>query len=587
MRRLLAGLCLLPLVALAAGPPNGNDESTRPAPRFNMGTPKSLADLRRLEDRVQWVMKKVMPSVVGFGGGSAVIVSKDGTVLTVAHVGGKAGRNAMFIFPDGKKAKGKTLGNYAGVDAGMAKITDAGDWPFTPMGHSKDLKVGQWVVTMGFPVSFSKGMRPPVRVGRVVRLTATEIVTDCPMMGGDSGGPIFNLDGEVIGQNSRVGGNMNVHVPVDVYRTNWKKMLAGEDWGGSMFGKGKKGKDKGKSGLDEEFVAAPPQKAPAPKTPDRPRRPIFGRVGPNERLHDSVKAAFREATLPHAACVGRLLCDGKAAALYTVVSEDGLLVTKASQLKGTLTVTLPDGRTLPAEKVGEDKEGDLAVLRVKANGLKPAKWREGVPAQGNLVAAVGEKGEPLTLGTVTSEPRTFRLSDRPAGPPGKRPYLGVSVEEADKGARLQGVQAGGPAEKAGMKAGDVVTKVGDHPVKDLAGLRAALDKFKVGDKVPVLVRRNGKEESFSTTLGTAPPLAAGALPYDRWGGGPYSERRFGFGKVLPIDALLGPGDCGGPVVDTSGRVVGVTVSRALRISTFVLPGDDVARIVAKIVAGKK
>ena len=98
--------------------------------------------------------------------------------------------------------------------------------------------------------------------------------------------------------------------------------------------------------------------------------------------------------------------------------------------------------------------------------------------------------------------------------------------------------------------------------------------------------RNGKAEKFSATLGAAPPLPAGGLPYDRWGGGPFSERRFGFGKVLPIDAWLNPVDCGGPVVDTSGKVVGVTVSRALRISTFVLPGEDVARIVSKVTAEK-
>ncbi len=598
MRRLLAGLCLIPLLVIAvqaAGPPTRQDDPTRPSERFTMGTPKSLADLRRLEERVQWTIKRVMPSVVGFGGGSAVIVSKEGMALTVAHVGGKSGRDATFIFPDGKRAKGKTLGNWAGVDAGMAKITDKGEFPFTPMGKSSELKVGQWVVTMGFPISFSKGMKPPVRVGRIVSLSATTIVTDCPMMGGDSGGPIFNLDGEVIGQNSRTANNYNVHVPVDVYRDNWKRMLAGEDWGGSPFGKGKgkKGKDekkdekkeKGKSSLDgdEEGCAAPPQKAAkaAPPVKGKERPPV--RVGPNERLHESVKAAFREATQPHAECVARVFSDGKACALATVVGPDGLLVTKATQLKGKITVRLSDGRTLDAEKLGEDKEGDLAVLRVQAKGLKPALWREGIPEQGRLIAAVGEKGEPITLGTVTSEPRKFALAERPTGPApkGGRPFLGVGVDDVENGAKLNNVAAGSPADKAGLKAGDIVKKLGDHVVKDLAALRAALDKYKVGDKVPVLIERNGKEEKFETTLGAAPALPAGGLPYDRWGGGPFSERRFGFGKVLPTDAYLNPADCGGPVVDTSGRVVGVTVSRALRISTFVLPADDVKRIVAK------
>lgn len=588
MRRLIAGTCLLTLLVLTvhgAAPPQIPEDPTKPSERFTLGPVKTLADLRKLEDRVQWVINRVMPSVVGFGGGSAVIVSRDGLALTVAHVGQKAGRDAVFIFPDGKKARGKTLGNWGGVDAGMARITDKGDWPYTPMGRSKDLKVGQWVVTMGFPISFNKGMKPPVRLGRIVALTSTTIVTDCPMMGGDSGGPIFNLDGEVIGQNSRTANHLNVHVPVDIYRDNWRRMLSGEDWGTPQGkGKGKKGKEKGKGTLDEDlYCAAPPVKpGPPARVPDR--RP---RVGPNERLHDSVKAAFREATLSHADCVARVYSDGAACALATIVTTEGVLVTKATQLKGKITVKLSDGRVLEAEKLGEDREADLAVLRVPAAGLKSALWREGVPEQGRLIAAVGEKGEPVTLGTVTSEPRKFNLVDRPAGPAaGPRPFLGVGVEDVDNGAKLSNVSPGSPADKAGLKAGDIIRKVGGQAVKGLAGLRAALDKHKVGDKVPVVVERNGKEEVISTILGASPPMITG-LPYDRWGGGPFSERRFGFGKVLPTDAWLHPTDCGCPVVDTSGKVVGVCVSRALRISTFVLPADDVKRIVARALAEKK
>ena len=90
---------------------------------------------------------------------------------------------------------------------------------------------------------------------------------------------------------------------------------------------------------------------------------------------------------------------------------------------------------------------------------------------------------------------------------------------------------------------------------------------------------DGKEKKLMTKLGQADP------PYDKWGGGPFSERRFGFGAVLPTDAPVSPGDCGGPVVDTSGKVAGVTVSRALRVATYVLTPADVKKAVAKIKAG--
>src|SRR5262249_44751956 len=163
-----------------------------------------------------------------------------------------------------------------------------------------------------------------------------------------------------------------------------------------------------------------------------------------------------------------------------------------------------------------------------------------------LIAVVGEKGDALSLGTVTSEPRTFRLSDRPRTPPGNTPYLGIGIEDDKDGIKINRVAPGMAAEKAGLKVGDVLTKVNATGVKNMVELGAAIGNLKAGDRVGLVVKRNGKDEKLSPTLGRAPAVAAG-LPYDRWGGGPFSERRFGFGKVLPTDASINPTDCGGPV----------------------------------------
>ena len=133
--------------------------------------PQSIADLKALERKVQQVVAKVSASVVVIAEGSGVVVGSDGYVLTVAHVGGHAGRDVTVVFPDGRRARAVTLGNDSGMDAGMAKITDPGPSPYAAIGSSEDLKPGQRRLTLGYPVTFGPHGKPPlVRIGRVLAM---------------------------------------------------------------------------------------------------------------------------------------------------------------------------------------------------------------------------------------------------------------------------------------------------------------------------------------------------------------------------------------------------------------------------------
>ena len=194
--------------------------------------PKSIDELRSFEKHVAQVVKRVTPAIIGIGGGSGVVIDDEGHILTVGHVGARAGRQVQITFPDGKRLRGKTLGNNRGVDSGMAKITQQASWPHVEMGDSSKVKVGQWCLAIGFPASFTRGKQPPVRIGRVLSISERSIVTDCPLMGGDSGGPLFDLQGKVIALSSRVGGSIisNVHVPVNMYKKEWDRLVASEDW---------------------------------------------------------------------------------------------------------------------------------------------------------------------------------------------------------------------------------------------------------------------------------------------------------------------------------------------------------------------
>ena len=203
--------------------------------KFNSLKPTTLEEIKQFEDHIKTIRDKIRPATVNVGGGSGVVISKEGLILTVAHVGQRAGRRITVTFPDGKRVRGEVLGNYHGVDAGLAKITEKGEYPYVELGDSSKCEQGDWCIAAGYPVSFSRAQQPPIRLGRILRTSSRTLVTDCTIMGGDSGGPLFDLDGRVIGMNSRVGGSLtsNIHVPVGVYTENWDRLVKGEDWGQS------------------------------------------------------------------------------------------------------------------------------------------------------------------------------------------------------------------------------------------------------------------------------------------------------------------------------------------------------------------
>lgn len=251
-RRVACFAFLLALVTSAA--PAADVPKWDPARTTN---PEDVAELKALQDAVNSVVKKCAPATVALryesGSGSGVIVSEDGLILTAAHVirdypenwKGKydppplpfeSDRPVEVMMPDGKWYAGKTLGINQGMDSGMVKITAKGPhngkWPFCPVAKSGDVKKQQWVVALGHPDGPKTGRAPVARLGRVYVNSSGFLRTDCSIVGGDSGGPLFDLNGNVIGIHSRMVFPFslahNIHVPTDDFKTDWDKLLAGE-----------------------------------------------------------------------------------------------------------------------------------------------------------------------------------------------------------------------------------------------------------------------------------------------------------------------------------------------------------------------
>lgn len=200
---------------------------------------RTLADLANLEKKINRVAVSAMPATVALvsekngSSGSGVIVSKDGLILTAAHVV-QGVEEVSVIFSDGKKWMGKVLGANYSKDIGMVKMVDEGPWPFVEMGESKPLVAGDWVIAMGHSAGFDPARTPPVRFGMVMSDGPGNYFTsDCTLIGGDSGGPLFDLDGKLVAVNSSIGFSWknNNHAGVDGFREDWDRLLAGEAWG--------------------------------------------------------------------------------------------------------------------------------------------------------------------------------------------------------------------------------------------------------------------------------------------------------------------------------------------------------------------
>ena len=197
------------------------------AAAFAKPVPESIADLKAMELHVKTLVARVSPAVVAVevanSSGSGVIITGDGLVLTAGHVCGAPNRQVRFTFPDGKTALGLTLGVDRESDTGLMRITNKFTWPHVPVGELTHARVGDWALALGHPGGFDAKRSLVVRLGRIILLTDGALQTDCTISPGDSGGPVFDMYGRVIGIHSAISTSTadNFHVPITQFLQGW------------------------------------------------------------------------------------------------------------------------------------------------------------------------------------------------------------------------------------------------------------------------------------------------------------------------------------------------------------------------------
>lgn len=277
----------------------------------------------------------------------------------------------------------------------------------------------------------------------------------------------------------------------------------------------------------------------------------------------------------------RITLEDKQISLGTVVDAAGLILTKASELRPGMECEVA-GKKLTPTVVGIHPESDLALLKVDTDSLNVIQWSDQpIPVMGRWVASpkAEAKDKPAIGIIATAGPREI---------PPSRPFIGIQMDENRKGILVTEIVAKSPAKFAGLKVKDVIFEIEGVGVKTRTELVKEIGQFDVGDRIQLKVFRNGSDRIIKLTLAERDKIAEESQRSNQQNsmGSTLSRRRKDFPQAFQHDSMLNSNTCGGPIVDLSGKVIGINIARAGRVSSLALPIGTVLPIIEKLKTGK-
>ncbi|CAM0998582.1 Periplasmic serine protease, Do/DeqQ family protein [Rhodanobacter sp. Root179] len=377
--------------------------------------------------------------------GSGFIISRDGYILTNNHVVDHADKVTVRL-QDRRTLTAKVIGTDPTYDIALLKVDAGGDLPAVDLGDSRSLKPGQWVLAIGSPFGFdytvTQGIVSAVgrNLGQRDQPYTSFIQTDVPINRGNSGGPLFDLQGRVVGVNSQIYSNtgdylgVSFSIPIDVAMSAVQQL-----------------KSKG-------YVSR-------------------GMLGVTmQPVNDDIIKAFKLDNGAGAAVVDVSPDSGAAKAGIQpgdiILSYNGQPLQQASDLPPLVGMTRP-GSKVPVEIL---RNGKKQTLDVTISEAKRDRNAVNNLASATSSSQAGSAALGLTVQSIDSDTRS---------------QLGL---KAGQGVVIDDI-TGPVAAQAGLRAGDVITMVNQQKVGSVAEFEAATKSVKPGSTVLLLVRR-GEQSNF-------------------------------------------------------------------------------------------
>lgn len=514
--------------------------------------PQAGIKLSSLQRELVAAVERVSAAVVRLesGGlnGSGVVIDASGLILTHGHHTLGVRDSVTVHFRDGTAANAVIEAIYRGngSDYSIARITELGHWPAASLEQSETLSRNGVCFHLGWPGSLVVAGSPEeqqpmllMRLGEIVDFDAAFVRASCKIVPGDSGAPLFTLEGKVIGiatssscQENAVG----IWTRVSVVTRGPLSAIATPAASKLEF-----------SATNDASVLS-------------------------KSFHETAQAALSSTV--------EVVLDGEPVALGIVV-EPKMILTKRSEVSsldgkalGELQCRLPDGSLAQASIVGENHDYDLALLRCDGCRFEPVVFGDVDARAGNVVGSVQPGSRPVP--GVISRSGSF----------GIRPMQGnLGLPTAERGGQLI-VEKTGPIKDVpfdlaemtlvgeAIRFGDVITHVESKAVLNRASYVAIAKDCVGGDRLRLTVSRDGRVFDVNVPTSAAHPPVALRFPV--------SYRFTGFPEIISHDAVVDRTHCGGPIIDIEGKVIGMNIARTDRHQMAAVPGFALLKLIDRM-----